>query len=360
MNKEIYDNFINPVHPTAFSSPGNIRRHNNNFGRNEILQTLKSVDSYTLHREFHKPRYRNPYFIYKKRQQIQMDLIDVSQLSRDNDGITFLLVAIDVFTKRAWVRPLKRKNAEQTLWGIKSIFTVMGDQLPKSVLFDKGKEFTNRQVNRYLQSQGVKIIHPNSEIKASVAERFNRTIQRILYSYLTENETYSYLPMLQALVAAYNGRKHRTLQHKFTPHEADREENQQEVLNAHNEHYSKIVRKRKKPKYVVGQTVRIKSLAPRFQRGYHEGFLREHFVITKVLNRMPIPTYLIKSLNDNQDIEGAFYAEELQPIEGNVFKIQVLKKRKLKNGKLQLFVKWQGFDDSHNSWIDADTVTQEY
>jgi Chromo (CHRromatin Organisation MOdifier) domain len=52
-----------------------------------------------------------------------------------------------------------------------------------------------------------------------------------------------------------------------------------------------------------------------------------------------------------------FYAEELQPInvKDAVYKIEkVLRKRKLKNGKTQLFVKWLGWDDTHNSWIDGE------
>lgn len=359
INQQIYDDYINPRHSTAFSSPGNIKRHNKTYGRKDILETLNSVDSYTLHREFHKPRVRNPYFVYEKREQAQADLIDVSGLKEDNDDVTFLLVLIDVFTKLAWVEPLKRKTAEATLAGLRKILADMR-QLPKSILFDRGKEFVNKRVTDFLIKSKIRIIHPNSEIKAGVAERFNRTLQDMLYRYLTENETFRYIDQLKNLVHAYNNRKHRTLKY-ITPTEAELEANKTWVLNAHNERFSKIVEKQKNPKYEIGQKVRIKKLNHRFQRGYHERFLREHFEIIQIMRKMPIPMYVIRSLNTHDIIRGAFYAEELQPISGDVFKIEkVIKKRKLKTGEEELFVKWQGYNDTHNSWVKASDITAEY
>lgn len=359
MNETIRQNYLNSRHPTAFSAPGNIKRHNNTFGRNEILNTLNSIDSYTLHREYHKPRLRNPYYVYEKRQQVQMDLIDISSLKKYNNNITFLLVAIDVFTKFGWIKPLKQKTAVETLRGIQSIFHDMGD-LPKSILFDRGKEFVNRQVTNFLIGANIKIIHPNSELKAAVAERFNRTIQDKIYKYLTENETYKYIDELSNLLHSYNNRPHRTLQY-ITPSDAELNENKNKVLNAHNVKYTKINEKRKVPKYKIGQKVRIKSLQQHFQRGYHERFLREHFEIIGINVRMPIPMYIIKSLNTNDVIKGAFYEEELQPVSGDVFKVEkVIKKRTLRNGEEELFVKWQGYDNQHNSWIKATDVVRNY
>jgi transposase InsO family protein len=359
MNDEIYNNYLNPKHPTAFSSPGNIKRFNKSFGRKAILDTVNAIDTYTLHREFHKPRVRNPYFVYEKRQQVQADLIDVSGIKKDNDDITFLLVVIDVFTKLAWIEPLKRKTAEATLGALKKIIIDMR-KVPKSILFDRGKEFINKRVTEFLTNNNIRIIHPNSEIKAGVAERFNRTIQDLIYRYLTENETYRYINVLKDLLYAYNNRKHRTLKN-ITPAQAELDENKNLVLNAHNSNYSKIVEKRKTPKFQIGQKVRIKSLTPFFQRGYHERFLREHFKIIQINKRMPIPMYIVQSLNTDDVITGAFYGEELQPVYGDVFKVEkVLKKRKLKSGEEEFFVKWQGYNENHNSWIKATDVTKTY
>lgn len=219
-----------------------------------------------------------------------------------------------------------------------------------------GTEFKNKLVTKYLQKEQIKMIHPSSEKKAAIVERCNRTFQGIMYKFLTHYQTSTYLNELQSLVDSYNTRRHRTI--KMTPTEGELAENQHSLLQAHNEHFTKISSQRKKNKYVVGERVLIKSLpSSRFHRGYQKSFNDEQFEIVQVKTNMPIPMYILKSLNDGQRVEGGFYAEELQPIKGDVFKMEVLNKRKYR-GKNQFFVKWIGYDDTHNQWInEEDLVT---
>jgi len=356
---EIYDNYITPGHPTSFSSPANVHRHYKPlYKRSIIKKTMNNVDSYTLHREYKKPKTRNPFFIYKKREQIQMDLIDVKQLAKQNDGTTFLLVAIDCFTKKAWILPLKKKDANSSLNAIKNILIEMKKQ-PETIFFDKGTEFKNKIVTNYLNEKNINILHPNTEPKAAIAERFNRSIQDLIYRFLTENETPRYIDKLQEILKAYNNRGHRTI--KFmSPNEAEKEENQAKVFNSLFQNYSNICSQRKAPQLQIGDRVRVHTTKGKFTRGYHERFGREHFEIIKVNTQMPIPQYIIKSLNSGHIQKGGFYENELQQIEGDVFKVEkVLKKRKYR-GKNQIFVKWRDFNDSHNQWINQKSVTKEY
>jgi transposase InsO family protein len=359
---QIEEQYIKPSHPIAFSSPRTIRGfYKQNV--NEILpvksvdEALSGVDSYTLHREYKKPKERNPFFIYSLREQIQADLIDVRQLAKHNDGVTFILTAIDCFSKRAWIEPMENKTAKTSLRVIEKVVASMMPK-PKAILFDRGSEFKNVQVRKYLEEEGIKLIHPNSEMKAAIIERFNRSIQDLIYRYMTENETFRYIDMLQDLSKTYNNRGHRTLKY-LTPMDAEKTENKGKVLDALNEHYTRIVLLNKKVKYEVGQTVRVKALPSRFDRGYHERFNREHFKIINVTTRMPIAMYTLQSLNNNEIIKGNFYSNELQPIKGDIYKMTVLKSRR-RRGKLQHFVKWRDFDDSHNEWLDAENVTASY
>ena len=166
-----------------------------NLKNDKIKNILQEIDSYTLHREFKEPRIRNPYYVYEKRDQIQMDLIDIRKYKDDNDEITFLLVAIDSFTKFAWIIAMKKKDAITTLQAIKKIIDklIEKDEKHKCILFDKGKEFFNRLIKNYLNEKEIKHLHPFSEIKAGIAERFNRTIQKLIFKYCTENSTNRYI-----------------------------------------------------------------------------------------------------------------------------------------------------------------------
>jgi hypothetical protein len=209
-----------------------------------------------------------------------------------------------------------------------------------------------------LERKGIKIIHPFSEQKASVCERFNRTIQDLMYRFMTENETFRYIDVLNSLLSGYNDRGHRTLKY-LTPNEAEKKENHNKVLNALNEHYTKALQVEEPVKYDIGQTVRIKSLPGKFTRGYQERFNREHFKIIKINERLPIPMYFLQSLNNDEVIEGGFYFSELSPISPSSFKMTILKSRR-RRGKLQHFVKWRDFNSSHNQWINADNITKSY
>ena len=357
--------YLRPSHPIAFSSPGNIIRHyKKNVGRTlepkVVNKALAEIDSYTLHREYKRPKYRNPFFIYSLRQQIQMDLIDISQLSKYNDGVTFLLIVIDTFSKKAWIEPMENKSAKISLQKIQKVIGEMNHP-PKSIFFDKGTEFKNKLVRSFLEKENIKIIHPFSETKAALVERFNRTIQDLIYRYLTENETFRYIDVLKKLLETYNNRGHRTLKY-LTPNQAELDINQTKVLNALNEHYTKFVLLNKKnSKYSVWQTVRIKTLPNKFDRGYNERFAREHFKIIKIKKNMPIDMYILKSLDNNEIIQGGFYSNEIQPIDTSkgVFKMTILKSRRRK-GKLQHFVHWRDYGDQHDQWIDAETLTKDY
>jgi len=51
-------------------------------------------------------------------EQLDVDLADMQSLSKDNDRIKYLLVAIDVFSRYAWVEPLKNKTAKEVERGL--------------------------------------------------------------------------------------------------------------------------------------------------------------------------------------------------------------------------------------------------
>ena len=359
MNNILYRNYLTSGDKSAFSAPGNIRRsYKRKYSPHKINAMLGSVDSYTLHREVKRPRTYNPFFVYAKRDQLQMDLINMRHLKNYNKKITFLLVIIDCFTKYAG-KILKDKTGEKTLNAIKSVFDDLSPP-PRAVLCDRGKEFINRKVSGYFKEKEIHQIFPNGDNKAAIIERFNRSIQSIIYRWMTENETFRYIDILQKLVDTYNARGHRTLQY-LSPNEAEKEENQTKVFNAIYTYYSQALDKRDKPKLSIGQTVRIAGEITKFRRSYKENFMEEFFKIETINERMPIPMYYLRSMDDNEMIEGGFYGSELQPVYGDIFKInKVLKKRIGKNNRKEVYVSWKGFGKEHNSWEPASSLVKEY
>ena len=76
----------------------------------------------------------------------------------------------------------------------------------------------------------------------------------------------------------------------------------------------------------------------------------EIFIINKLKNTVPW-TYLINDLN-NKEIKGSFYEKELRKTDQKEFRIEKI--IEIKGNKL--YVKWKGYDNSFNSWINKKDV----
>ena len=106
----------------------------------------------------------------------------------------------------------------------------------------------------------------------------------------------------------------------------------------------------KDPKFKVGDHVRISKYKNIFAKGYMPNWSEEEFVIKKIKNTVPWSD-VINDLNGEEIIE-TFYEKELQKTNQEEFKIEkVIRRRRDK-----LYVKWKGYDNSFNSWIDKKDI----
>ena len=119
-------------------------------------------------------------------------------------------------------------------------------------------------------------------------------------------------------------------------------------IDVNNNTYIKIDKKvnGKDPKFKVGDHVRISKYKNIAAKGYTPNWSEEIFVIKEIKNTGPC-AYVISVLND-EEIIGTFYEKELQKINQQEFRIEKVIEKK---GK-KLYVKWKGYDNSFNSWID--------
>ena len=106
----------------------------------------------------------------------------------------------------------------------------------------------------------------------------------------------------------------------------------------------------KDPKFNVGDRFRISKHKNVFAKGYTQNWLEDVFIICKNKNTVPW-TYVISDLN-GEPITGTFYEKELQKTNQNKYRIEKVIKRK---GD-KLYVKWKGYDNSFNSWIDKKDI----
>lgn len=354
--KHLKENYKKAGHPIAFSGINNIYQYyNGKLPISKIRQILSGIESYTLHKEFHKDE-RNPSHTNFKRYQFQMDLVDIRHLAENNDGINYLFNVIDTFTRYAFVRPLKNKTAPVVLKAFKSILNEAVTK-PYMLVMDKGTEFKNKQFDTFCKNNNIILQNPETQTHAAYIERFNRTLQLLIYKYMTENETYRFIDVLQDLVKTYNNRLHRIIQ--TTPKIAENDENAQlniRLINA--KIYEKI--KKRVPNLKINSFVRISKQKTKFSRGYEEQTQKEIFRIYKISKNKKIPLYFLETYDKSEKLQGGFYAFELTPVETDIFRIEKVIRRRKYRGKNQLFVKWKGFNNSYNQWIDEADVEEEF
>ena len=147
------------------------------------------------------------------------------------------------------------------------------------------------------------------------------------------------------MTESYNNTIHSSTKHTPISVNHDNEQIVRNIL------YPKIKEAPKKPKFVVGQTVRLVRKDNIFRKKYEKTFTDEIFIVAAIKDSIPI-TYGITAY-DGEKIEGSFYEAELQAVHKNnpIYPIEkIIKKRKTKDG-VELLVKWYGYSDAANSWV---------
>ena len=207
-----------------------------------------------------------------------------------------------------------------------------------------------------MQNQ-IKTFNPDTSIHAAFIERFNRTLQRLIYTFNTENETYRYIDALPQLVQTYNNRKHRMI--GTTPAIAENDETTHLEIRKLAAKYHETI-KSKPIVFRIGDTVRIAKIKDKFSRGYNEQQMLEIYKIKEIKTNNKIPMYVLETYNGDETIVGSFYSFELVKITGDIFRVEKVIKKRRRNNKLEYFVKWKGFNDNYNSWIDSTDVAQQF
>ena len=306
-------NYNTPGHPAAFAGISTTQRYApSKKSAKDTEKELARYHAFTKHRQKNRPKAFNPFIAHQPRDQIQMDLIIIDKLAHYNRGVKYLLVAIDCFSRKAVVVGIKKKTKEKTLEAIQLVFEELLPPKPKTVIFDKGTEFVNRLVTTYLDEHNIKHFNPSGRHKAAIAERFNRTIQGMIYRYMTQNNTKNYIAVLDQLVESYNSRYHRTI--RMSPNQAEKPENSAKVREVLGIRLHKAM---EKPAYELGESVRIlrSRIEPRhsFRRGYLPLYSDEIFTISRIKANLPITMYKVVNNNLVERPE-SFYASELQRV----------------------------------------------
>jgi transposase InsO family protein len=312
-------------------------------------------EAYTVHRPISTRKFpRNKTRAYTLDEQWQADLCDVTRLASKNKGVKFLLTVVDVFSRYAWVRPVKSKQGAIIADALRDIFET-GGRTPTLLQTDQGKEFLNKDVRALLEEYDAELFFTHSpDIKAALVERFNRTFKNRLYRYMTKSGTETYLPVLQDLVNSYNETVHSSIGR--TPASVTAENVKEVFQFQYADQLKDSVSKRRRdhpPQFKVGDTVRISKNKAAFDKGYLPNWSEEVFRVDRIVFRRPV-IYRLRDLN-GEEIKGIFYGPELQRVTGydeEVLKADVVRhKTNKKTGEKEVLIHYRGHPKDSLKWI---------
>jgi len=305
---------------------------------------MKENIAYELHKPARKRFIRRAFKVIGINETVQIDLIDMQSYSKDNLGYNYILTLIDIFSKKAYAIPLKNKTGPVVTEAIQNI-------LPKGVKniqSDQGNEFFNKHFKALMQKLGINHYHTYSTTKAAIVERFQRTLKNWLFREISAQGSYRWLDLLPKLIKKYNNKIHRSIGMK---------PNQVNVKNSKTVYKNLLLSSKanklkvKKPKFKVGDSVRISKHKHVFSKSYTPSWTTELFTIIKIKNTKPT-TYILKDENGNI-IKGGFYEQELLKTK---YKDMYLIEKILSRKGDKLYVKWLGFPNSKNSYINVKDI----
>ena len=272
-----------------------------------------------------------------------VDLADMSMYSHQNKGIKFLCCIIDVYSRFVWVFPIKNKTGSVLV----ETFEKLKDY-PNNLWCDMGTEFLNKEFKNFCKENNINIYHTFGNSKASFIERFIRTLKNKIMKIQLINASYRYIDDLKEIVDEYNNSVHSSIKQK--PVDVfDKKLNVDENIVYYGTN--------KQPKFKVNDYVRISKTKDIFEKGYTPNWSKEVFKIVSVSNEVePFMYQLVDLLNEK--IEGKFYETELQKTNLQDYKrIEKIMKKRTLNGIKQVYVKYDGYSNKFNEWIDANLVS---
>jgi hypothetical protein len=373
--------YLDPASPASFQGVDKIYRYvkeegKYKIGKSRIQKWLNNQDSYSVNKHTTKKFSRGRVLVSGKDDQWESDLADMTYYAQYNNGIKYLVVVIDVFSRYGWIEPIKDKKASSIVDAFSKI--ISNNNKPRRLRTDGATDFSSGPFQKLLNSFDPKVIHvvTHNEVQANFAERFIKTIKSKISRYITQSNQMKYIDILPDIVNSYNNTWHSGIRSEpsnvnlenakrlwwqmYWPKKHLSKESiklNKNILKTKKEELKNKDAKKKSLKHIqiysykVGDKVRISARREKFQREYDTKWTGEIFKISDRFYRQGQPIYKVVDWFD-EPVLGTHYQRELQKVEideDKRWKIEkVLKKRK--KGK-ELYVKWLFWPKKFNSWI---------
>lgn len=299
--------YSNPQHPAAYGGVKPLQKATGN----KIKNVKKFLNKNATYRKFKKnvTKFKRARIHVTSMSHIyQSDLFDCQKLSGSNSGYRYILLVVDCFSRMIYARPLKRKSAELVAAAMHDIF----DGIKKSGLLsvkvmlgsDLGTDLWNTEVDKVYDHFDISHYALRKPKKASLAEISGRYLLDRIYKHLHATNSKRWVDDLQKFVVAKNNRFNKSL--GLAPAQVTFE-NQSKVYDTL---YPNIL-EMKHPPLDIGQRVQLALDRMVFSKSFAGYFSDKVYKIIRIRDHNGIFRYTLEDTEDDQEVSGTFYREEL-------------------------------------------------
>ena len=265
--------------------------------RNNIQVTLKEVNDFVkkqnIH-QIHKPvnqikEKQKFIFALNAFEKVQLDLLDYQKYSRTNKGFKFILIIVDIFSRKAFATPIINKKPETVLDAYEKI---IGNKPIIVLEHDDGKEYLGDFL-RYIKNNNLIniTIETGNHNALGIINRFSRTLKTNIEKYLNFNNTTKYYDVLDKLVDAYNDTPHQSLGGEISPNDVFNNKKDYQLVQSINTAKIGFNNSLKKKTIIkIGDNVRIQIKKGLFDKGYKLTYSSKIYKVIAIENDEAILT----------------------------------------------------------------------
>ncbi len=250
--------------------------------------------------------------------QFQGDLLDIEPKKSGrklNKGVRFLLLYIDVFSRKLWGYGLKTKSKVDILKWSKKILL---KERPHNITYDREAGIRSKNMRAFLEHHDIRLWHPErkqpNKFKGatSIIERANRTIRTLITKWKVTYDDKAWIDKLQPLIDNYNNTVHGAFKNEKTP---------DQVWESNSSDEPSV---RKVDTYARGAKVRVRQTKKRFEKGSNPTWSRDIYTVDRKAGQK----YFVKD-PEGEKRKHRLGPQDLLSVPEDVFSI-----RKSRRGKL--------------------------
>ena len=174
----------------------------------EVKEFVQKQETTQLFKRQKRISHYFPIVAKHKYEIMQLDLIDMSDIASANENYKFLLACIDVFSRLAYIVPMKNKESRTVNESIEEIIELNS---PIKLQCDNGKEFDNHSFKKIMKENGIDIqfVDVGDHKRLGIVDRFVRTLRRKINVYLSMHHSTKYIDVLPKIINNYNHTYHK-------------------------------------------------------------------------------------------------------------------------------------------------------